>query len=772
VAAFVFGVALAVGLAAGGGTVAAQTEPNCSTVGFTQNASGYYEVTNVSQLQCVGNSDSGVALDDDYVQTSDIDAMETRLWNGGNGFQPISASADGDFTGTFDGNGFQIDALTINRAGEDETGLFAAAGTGAIVTNVTLNGIDVTGNDGTGGLVGNNAGEVRGASVGGTVTGARTVGGLVGENDGDVSDATSSADVTGDLFVGGLVGLSSGPVTNATATGNVEGADNYVGGLIGDSRAGVNDSMARGDVTGGDFVGGLIGINTAAVNDSMASGDVTGDFDVGGLIGETAAPVSNAKATGNVDGLDKVGGLIGDNGGSVTGSTANGTVTGEDEVGGLIGDSGAPVSNATATGTVDGSGNDVGGLIGANYDDVSDAASSADVTGGRRVGGLVGSNIGGTIDTSNATGNVTASGRRVGGLVGYNDGGFVASTLRESFATGNVTGEDETGGLVGQNRDDVIVDSYALGDVDGDDDVGCLVGNNTGSGSSVETSYAACSVTGSSDVGGLIGTTEDGAGVTDSYWDTDQAGGVGSDGGTGLTTAEMTGEDARGNMTGFDFTSTWFAEQDSYPELSSNTRSSRQPADGGDGSTNETDNESSGAPEITNYDVSADGGEITVSFDSDENLVEITVEITGAETATLDREDFSGDTYSGFNATYDAETDGSYTVELTEARDSSNNDGTEGETFRESVTVDAEDDNGTATPTHNGTATPTPTDEPDTPTATPTDEPDTPTPTPTDGPDSPTTTGPEDTPGFGAVVTVLAVLGAALLAHRRRDGAG
>ena len=668
VAAFVLGVALAVGLAAGGGTVAAQTEtaPDCNSVGFVQNASGYYEVTNVSQLQCVGNASSGVALDDDYVQTSDIDAVETATWNEGDGFRPISASADGDFNGTFDGNGFEIADLTINRTNEAETGLFAAAGTGAVFTDVTLARADVTGDDETGGLVGNNSGEVRGASVGGTVTGGRGVGGLVGDNDGDVSDATSSADVTGD------------------------GDD--VGSLIGDNDAEVTDSTANGNVTGDNNVGGLIGDNLGEVTDSTASGSVTGNGFVGGLIGEHFY-------------------------GNVEGSTAAG-----------------PVSGTTA------------------------------------VGGLIGVSVGGTITTSNATGDVTASGRGVGGLVGLNAGGaFGGGTVRESFATGNVTGGDDTGGLVGQNRDDAIVDSYALGDVDGEANVGCLVGNNTGSVSSVETSYAACSVSGSSNVGGLIGLTADGATVTDSYWDTDEDGST-SDGGEGLSRANMTGEDARGNMTGFDFTGTWFAVQDSYPELSSNTRSSRQPADDGDGSKNDSSDD---PPDITNYDVGADGGEITVSFDSDENLVEVTVEITGAETATLDRDDFSGDTYSGFSATYNAGTDGSYTVELTEARDSSNNDGTEGETFRQSVTVETEGDNGTATPTDNGTATPTdngtatPTDDPDTPT--PTDEPDTP--TPTDEPDTPTATQPEDTPGFGAVVTVLALLGAALLAHRRRDGA-
>jgi PGF-CTERM protein len=431
------------------------------------------------------------------------------------------------------------------------------------------------------------------------------------------------------------------------------------------------------------------------------------------------------------------------------GSTANGAVSGTTNVGGLVGyNSGATVVGSTANGAVSGTTN---------------------------VGGLVGYNLAGTVSTSRSTGDVSASGgQRVGGLVGFNDGGSGGSTVRESFANGSVSGGDDAGGLVGQNLDDAIVDSYALGDVDGDANVGCLVGNNTGSGSTVETSYAACSVSGNSNVGGLIGLTANGATVTDSYWDTDEDGST-SDGGEGLPRANMTGEAARSNMTGFDFTSTWFAVKDSYPELSSNTRSTRQPADDGDGSKNESSDD---APEITNYDVSADGGEITVSFDSDENLVEITVEITGAETATLERDDFSGDTYSGFSATYDAGTDGSYTVELTEARDSSNNDGTAGETFRQSVTVETEDDNGTATPTDNGTATPTdepdtptptPTDEPDTPT--PTDEPDTPTPTPTDEPDTPTSTQPEDTPGFGVVVTLVALLGAALLASRRRDGA-
>jgi PGF-pre-PGF domain-containing protein/PGF-CTERM protein len=70
----------------------------------------------------------------------------------------------------------------------------------------------------------------------------------------------------------------------------------------------------------------------------------------------------------------------------------------------------------------------------------------------------------------------------------------------------------------------------------------------------------------------------------------------------------------------------------------------------------------------------------------------------------------------------------------------------------------------TATPTPGpGTPTATPTPEPPTPTATPTPEPVTPTETAT--PPAPTTTG--DGPGFGIVVTLIALIAAALLVRRR-----
>jgi len=186
------------------------------------------------------------------------------------------------------------------------------------------------------------------------------------------------------------------------------------------------------------------------------------------------------------------------------------------------------------------------------------------------------------------------------------------------------------------------------------------------------------------------------------------------------------------------------------------------------------------APEISNYEVTADGNEITVSFDSDETLTEIEVDVRGAEDDTLDSEDFSGDRFAGYEATYEADTDGEYTLELVTARDSSNNDGAAGEEYTGSVTVDTGDDESTPTDADTSTATPTDVDDTDTATATPTDGVETASPTDpatgstqtgnvtdeeTTGGGSPTD---DDGAGFGSVVALAALLASALLFYRRR----
>ena len=152
--------------------------------------------------------------------------------------------------------------------------------------------------------------------------------------------------------------------------------------------------------------------------------------------------------------------------------------------------------------------------------------------------------------------------------------------------------------------------------------------------------------------------------------------------------------------------------------------------------------------EITNFEVTTDGEELVITFDSTDTLADITAEITGAEEATLNENEFTGDSFAGYEATYLTGTDGSYTVELTEARDSSNSNGVDGGgDFSETVTVDASRDD------VNGTATPAETDEP-----TGTDQ-------SVETPDEEV----EDQFGFGFGIALAALLAVLALAANRRE---
>ncbi len=267
------------------------------------------------------------------------------------------------------------------------------------------------------------------------------------------------------------------------------------------------------EITGGERVGGLVGGNGfGTVEDSYATGDVTGDLSVGGLAGQ--------------------------NFGTVEGSYATGDVTGDINAGGLVGfHSTGIVKDSYATGTVTG-GSNVGGLIGLNNKEVEASYSSGDVTGESPVGGLVGANTNeATTGKSYATGDVEGD-SVVGGLAGQNMG-----AVTESYSTGAVNYREDDDFAddddFGDFDDDVVVESHTTDTVTGDGDlVGGLIAFNLGS-------------------------------VTDSYWDTEATGQDDSDGGTGLTTSEMTGSAAPNNMDGFDFKETWetVTNPDDYPVL-------------------------------------------------------------------------------------------------------------------------------------------------------------------------------------------------------------
>lgn len=150
-----------------------------------------------------------------------------------------------------------------------------------------------------------------------------------------------------------------------------------------------------------------------------------------------------------------------------------------------------------------------------------------DITGDDYVGGLVGKNSG-EISSSYAIGAVSGD-YSAGGLVGDNSG-----EISSSYATGAVLGDEIAGGLVGWNYNGEISQSYATGAVSGDFNIGGLVGLNWGY---ISQSYATGAVNGNSYIGGLVGFCV--SSVTNSFYDKETTGQSTSDGGTGLTTAEM-----------------------------------------------------------------------------------------------------------------------------------------------------------------------------------------------------------------------------------------
>ena len=160
----------------------------------------------------------------------------------------------------------------------------------------------------------------------------------------------------------------------------------------------------------------------------------------------------------------------------------------------------------------------------------------------RVLGGFNGTSFTGTFDGNGHTiSHLTIAGRAYLGLFGLlAEGGEVSELGLEAVDVNGI--RDYVGGyctyryvgsLVGYNCGSITA-SYSAGSVSGTSDVGGLVGENGGS---IATSYSTGTVTGDADVGGLVGDNR--GSVTSSFWDMQTSGIAGSDGGIGLTTAEM-----------------------------------------------------------------------------------------------------------------------------------------------------------------------------------------------------------------------------------------
>ncbi|MFW5907394.1 MAG: GLUG motif-containing protein, partial [Candidatus Natronoplasma sp.] len=171
------------------------------------------------------------SLDENYTLMNDLN--ETTPYYGEyvgdeeKGWKPIGEDGN-EFIGTFDGQGYEIRDLYIDRPDEDSgeyyLGLFGVADDGAKIIDLGVVDANVSGEYYVGGLVGNNAGTVSNSYATGNMSGDYYVGGLVGSNDGTIENSYATGNMSGGSLVGGLVGRSNdGTIENSYATGDVNG---------------------------------------------------------------------------------------------------------------------------------------------------------------------------------------------------------------------------------------------------------------------------------------------------------------------------------------------------------------------------------------------------------------------------------------------------------------------------------------------------------------------------------------------------------------------
>ena len=280
-------------------------------------------------------------------------------------------SIENRFQAIFDGNGYTIRNLYINRPEEDYIGFFGACSDEAVIRNLNLEVKEITGERILGGLVGLGRGFIENVTVNGNIrstsTGQAMMGLLVGRFEGGaISNCSTfgSAEAPDAIMVGGLLGRLVIPEPNLNAT--------------------ILNCFSGADVTGESRLGGLIGsfaredaVNAIlTVENCYVTGNVIGEDDIGGLIGSTlGSNISQCYATGNVNNVGdsqfngNSGGLLGFAlGVNVTSCYASGEVTGNpigDCMGGLVGYiHSTTITTSYSTGMVEGNPLQIGGLTG------------------------------------------------------------------------------------------------------------------------------------------------------------------------------------------------------------------------------------------------------------------------------------------------------------------------------------------------------------------------------------------------------------------------
>lgn len=239
-------------------------------------AEGYIPIANLDDLNSIRSDKTRMfayrtpwqmeatgGLHRKYVQVANINATPTAHWNSWAGFLPLGDGSNNQqrFTGIYDGLGFTISNLSINRPKTTTIGLFGYTDK-ATIRNVQLENTSIIGSSFLGALVGYAVNTIiETSSVSGIVEGKDANGG----------------------WIGGLVGISqNSKISNCYSIARVTVPDTIMtaGGLVGRNtlNSAITTSYAAGSVRGKN-ASGLVGSNAGIVTHSFYDSQVTGKND-------------------------------------------------------------------------------------------------------------------------------------------------------------------------------------------------------------------------------------------------------------------------------------------------------------------------------------------------------------------------------------------------------------------------------------------------------------------------------------------------------------
>ena len=284
----------------------------------TQDDAGTYQISNAGQLYWFaelvngGQTTANAVLTMDITINSNVLDKNGELNGDGSDFIPWTPIGDDSkpYTGTFDGAGFSICGVVVERT-ESMVGFFRSIGENGVVKNLTLAD-----------------GYIR--------QGDSNIGGICGVNDGTITGCTNSSSVVGySLQIGGICGYNGGLISECVNEGVIRSEGAFcIGGICGGNSEGtvercINNGAVISTGTYMENTGGICGhlfSGSSSIENCRNSGPVSATFNnasVGGICGDNASGIAHCSNDGLVSGSGEqalVGGICGSNDGRLTDS--------------------------------------------------------------------------------------------------------------------------------------------------------------------------------------------------------------------------------------------------------------------------------------------------------------------------------------------------------------------------------------------------------------------------------------------------------------------